>query len=172
MGQIMNWSVTGASTIFAALAAFVLQTYATDVTKLEIFHAYLFLVPAPLLVYSFAMLASHRNDIYRKGYYLAAFFDEPMRGAEWTVRSLRFRELMPGESQDPAAWIFMALFAISSGLFVSVLVLIGCQMFPHLLCLAIFFVAMLHQFFRFTKDKSPMYSTWLQVKKDCAEQKK
>lgn len=163
MNQLLNLSVTGSTTILAAVAAYAFQLSTAVPNKLEVYHCYLFLAVMPVLVFGLAMLAAHRTDIYRMGYYLNVFFEERWGGAEWGVRSFRFRELMKGESQDPIALVFWSLFAAASSLFLFCLSLTNSLAWPHAIALLPFAFALAVQHRSFRKDRRPMKAVWQAV---------
>src|SRR5208282_4573418 len=145
MGQILTVSTTGATTLLVATAAFVFQSLENK----SLLYCYILLLPIPFLIFTLDIITAHRLDIYRMGYYLTIFYEEKYGGAEWGIRSFRFRELRRGESQDAVTLVFWSLFAVSSALFITAISLHGTRLFLNTLILIPLALWMAHQHRKF-----------------------
>ncbi len=94
MGELLTVTTAGAMTLLAATAAVVFQSLPSS----PLVYCYILLLPIPFIILMLSILTLHRLDIYRMGYYLNVFYEEKYGGAEWGIRSFRFRELRKGES--------------------------------------------------------------------------
>jgi hypothetical protein len=164
MNQLLTLTVTGATTLLAALAAFVFQFATTNPDKLTVTLCYLLLAPIPFLFFALAMLSSQRDDIFKIGYYIKVFFELGIGGAMWGVSLDRLRQDVRGESQDPAAFALWAIFLISSALFCVSLTFLKGWAVAHALIVAPLLFAMLFEHRRFMKDRSYMERAWIAVK--------
>jgi hypothetical protein len=161
MNQLLNLMATGTTTLLAAIAAFVLQVAGSSPDKLLVWHCYLLLLPAPLTIFGLSILTSHRDDIYKIGYYIKVFFEEKIGGAAWHIRLENVRNL--GESQDPVLVIMWTLLAIMATLFAICLHLVACSSRLHLLSLIPFVIFMAIQHYRFMRSHRSVEQAWILV---------
>lgn len=159
MGQMLTVSTTGATTLLVATAAFVFQSLENK----SLVYCYILLLPIPFIIFMLDIITAHRFGIYRMGYYITVFYEEKYGGAEWGIRSFRFRELQKGESQDAVTLVFWSLFVMSSALFVTSVSLHGTMVFLNTLILIPLALWMAHQHRKFHQDLRPIKRVRLDV---------
>lgn len=163
MGHILNLMATASTTLVAAIAAFVFQSYGASPAKFSLWECYLFLLPIPLMIFCLAMLSAHRDDIFKMGYYVKVFFEEQFGGAGWVVRLDALRHL--GESQDPAILVVWSLFAVATVLFTLSLYFLRQSSYLHLLALIPFVLGMVVQHRKFMRNRESMMTAWEVVRR-------
>ena len=167
MNQLLNLTATGATTLLAAIAAFVFQAATASPERVLIWHCYLFLLPVPLIIFGFSMLSAHRDDIFKMGYYIKVFFEDSSGGPAWHIRLEPLRSL--GESQDPSVMVMWCLFGAASVLFCVGLSLLGGTAIPHLIAIVPLFVGMVVQHSAFMRKRQYIEAAWRNVKKHESE---
>jgi hypothetical protein len=165
MSNILTLVVTATTTMLAAVAALVFPLTTNTPNKVSVWYCYLFLTPLPLLIFGFSILSSHRDDIYRMGFYLHIFVEETYGGASWHVRLAALRKRIRGESHDPSLGIIWSLFALSSFLFLFSIHFASLSMGLYALILILPFAALAYQHRRFTASRSHFGSEWAAVKR-------
>ena len=165
MNQLLTLTVTGATTLLAAIAAFVFQFAINNPNKLTITLCYLLLAPILFLFFVLPMLSLHRDDIFKIGYYIEIFFEQRFGGAMWHMSLDRLRQQLKGESQDLAVLALWTLFFISSALFSVSLAFLKNYSLLHMLTLAPLLIVMIFQHRKFMRDRSYFKRAWIAVKK-------
>jgi hypothetical protein len=113
MHQILTFTTTAFTALLATASAFIFQHPEAH----SIVYSYVFLIVQSVLIFGLAMMASHRDDVYRIGYYIMVFYEERYGGAEWHIHLTKLREVATDESLDPVTLIFWSLFMVSSAIF-------------------------------------------------------
>lgn len=162
MNQLLNLTATGATTLLAAIAAFVFQAATASPERVLIWHCYLFLLPVPLIIFGLSMLSAHRDDIFKMGYYIKVFFEDASGGPAWHIRLEPLRRL--GESQDPALMVMWSLFAVATTLFAVGLSIVEGDAIFHLLTIVPLFAWMVMQHSRFMRKRQYIECAWRSIR--------
>jgi hypothetical protein len=164
MNQMLTITVTGATTLLTAVAAFVFQVGIANTSKFTIVFCYLLLAPIPFIFFTMATLSSHRDDIFKMGYFIKVFIEQPFGGAKWGTCLDVLRKQVRGESQDPATLALWALFASSAGLFGVSLSMLSRPALLHLLAVVPLLLLMLGLHMAFMRDRKSIEDAWIRVR--------
>ncbi len=164
MNHLLTMTVTGGTTFLGAIAAFVFQLGIATPEKLSIPICYLLLFPIPFVLFALSTLSSHRDDIFKMGYYIKVFIEEPVGGAMWHRRLESLREKISGESQDPTAWALWCLFLVSSGLFCISVIFLKEGAFHHCSTVIVLIGAMVGLHRRFLRNRGDIEKSWQEIK--------
>jgi len=159
MTLILNIVVTACTTLNAAIGVFVFQQ-----STILLRHCFLFAAAMPLPIFCLSMLNSHRDSMYRLGYYVEVFVEGRFRATGWCTRLAKYRTQVKGESYDPALWLLWFFFLTPIGLGVLALALAAKHptwpLAIVVLGVAIGGVAMIHQHKNYRAHREEIREKW------------
>lgn len=168
--NVFTVSLVASVTLLSAVLAWLFEQHATDPGRLRVGFCYVLLGPGVLSVFTLALINSYKTAIYRMGYYIKVFFEEPGEGPQWHIHLVRYRTLAHGEQNDPAPLILWAMLVISFVLFIVSLVLIRGPEFLskewwHFTVPLLLTIEMVRQHLAFASDRKTIEKTWRQIKR-------